>query len=198
MTTLFGDWDRARRLTSGGLARLTAAIERAVLYEGQMLRKEIIMVIRRQENFKPLSPWTLAARRLKRKRASTKALIDNGDLVGSINVVKVLSDQVFVGIPRAARSKANKDLVNIGKIHEYGTDPFILPVSDGMSRYLGLLIGKMRKKEIASLNNGNGVGSGAVVVQIPARPFLRPAFERWSKGVKQRLLKRIAKNMGWI
>jgi hypothetical protein len=35
-----------------------------------------------------------------------------------------------------------------------------------------------------------------VVVQIPARPFLRPAFKKFQKGVQKRFLGRVAGLMG--
>jgi len=37
---------------------------------------------------------------------------------------------------------------------------------------------------------------GVVVVQIPARPFLQPAFKQFEKGVDKRFLGRVAALMG--
>jgi hypothetical protein len=41
-----------------------------------------------------------------------------------------------------------------------------------------------------------GSGRGVIVVQVPARPFLRPAFERFSEGASRRFLERVAKELG--
>jgi hypothetical protein len=192
-----GDWKRARRSLEGGGAKLTRAIERAVLHEAQALRKAIVLQIRDQEGFKPLSPWTIAKRKLV-NRGGTKALIQRGDLVGSIGVVKAGSDEVFVGIPRSAKNagaggKSGDELIRVGAVHEYGTDPIIIQITPKMRRYLAAVASKLPGNKQYS----DGKGSDVIVMQIPARPFLRPAFDRWRGGVHRRLYQRIAQNMGW-
>ena len=42
-----------------------------------------------------------------------------------------------------------------------------------------------------------GSGKGVVVVTIPARPFLRPAFKKFSEGAQRRFLGRVAAQLGW-
>jgi len=197
---LFGDWAKAAAALEGGSARLARAIERAVLKEAQGLRKEIVLQLRSQEGFKPLSPWTIAKRKLL-NRGGTKALIQRGDLIGGINVVKAGSDMVFVGIPRSAQDRDGRELVRIGAVHEYGTDPTIIPITPRMRRFLAAVASKLEDNKsfegefVPKLRGGKG--ASAVVVQIPARPFLRPAFDRWRVGAQRRLYAGIAKNMGW-
>jgi hypothetical protein len=41
-----------------------------------------------------------------------------------------------------------------------------------------------------------GEGSGVLVVRVPARPFLRPAFEAFRKDAGPRFLRRLAAAMG--
>ena len=42
-----------------------------------------------------------------------------------------------------------------------------------------------------------GSGRGVVVVQVPARPFLRPAFEKFREGASRRFLERVAQQLGF-
>lgn len=210
-----GDWMRARRALEGGGPRFHRAIVRAVHAEAQYLRKEIVLNIRDQRDFEPLSPWTIAKRKVMRF-GGTKALIQRGDLVGSIGVVKVDDDEVFVGIPRSAKGRARggaqgktgEELVRIGAVHEFGTDPIVIPITPKMRRMMALIASKLpreggrrRNKKTGRFQQESalkGTGARALVVQIPARPFLRPAFDRWKVGVQRRLYRRIAQNMGWL
>ena len=59
-----------------------------------------------------------------------------------------------------------------------------------MRRFLFVLLKKAGKKPT------KGSGRGVVVVQVPARPFLRPAFERFRQGASRRFLERVAKQLG--
>ena len=78
-----GEWDKARRLLTAGPSRLREASDRLLHQEAQRLRSDIVRGITAQapggKDFKPPSPLTLAARRLKR-RGGSKALIVRGDL----------------------------------------------------------------------------------------------------------------------
>ena len=186
--TRTGAWARARAGFRGGGKKFAGAIDKALLAEAHELRKEIVLQIRSQEGFVALSPWTVAKRKLLR-RGGTKALIQRGDLLGSIGVVKA-GDEVFVGVPRSVAN--GEKLVRLAEVHEFGTDPIIIPITPGMRRIIALIAKKLGR------NTGTrGAGSGAIVVQIPARPFIRPAFERWKIGVRERMIRRIAENMGW-
>lgn len=183
-----GDWALARKMLSAAPAKLKAAVGVALRQEAQLLRKEIVQGITNQspggENFKPLSPLTIAARKLA-GFGGTKALIVKGDLRNAISAI-VEGDEAFVGVPRKAQDKDGGSLVDVAKVHEFGAGPFVIPMTPAMRRYLFVLLKK------AGMERGEGSGKRVVVVSIPARPFLRPAFKEFAKGINQRFLNRIA------
>ena len=187
-----GDWALARRLLAGGPVKLKAAVGTAMRQEAQLLRKEIVQGITKQapggESFKPLSPLTLAARQMK-GRGGTKALMVSGDLRNGIAAI-VKGDEAFVGVPRKARSKDGKSLVDVAQVQEFGAGPIIIPMTPAMRRFLFALLRR------AGEAGGGGSGKGVVVVQVPARPFLRPAFKKFQQGVQKRFLGRVAAVMG--
>jgi phage gpG-like protein len=188
-----GDWALARRILEGAGARLKGAIETAVLQEAHALRKEIVEGITNQapggQAITPLAATTLAARQLGGFGGS-KALIRQGDLRNSITVVAD-GDGAFVGVLRKSRAKSGESAANIAEIHEFGAGPFVVPMTPKMRRFLFAML---RKAGIEPTSSGGG--KGVVVIRIPPRPFLRPAFESFSKGVQKRFLRRIARSMG--
>jgi len=187
-----GDWALARKILSAGPTKLKGAVEMSLRQEAELLRKEIVQGITKQapggEAFKPLSLLTLAAREMK-GRGGTKALIVRGDLRNSIAVI-VKSGEAFIGVPRKARDKDGNHVVDVAQVQEFGAGPIIIPMSPAMRRYLFALLRKAGKEVT------EGSGKGVVVVQIPARPFLRPAFRKFQKGAQKRFLRRTAGLMG--
>lgn len=188
-----GDWDLARRLLAAGGTRLKGAIGTALRQEAELLRKEIVQGITRQapggESLQALSPLTIAARKLD-GFGGTKALMVRGDLRNSITAI-VRGDEAFVGVPRKARGADGKSLVDVAKVQEFGSDPIVIPITPAMRRYLAVLFKK------AGTERRPGTGRGVVVVTIPARPFLRPAFKAFRRGSRDRFLKRVAGLMGF-
>lgn len=189
-----GDWARARRLLAAGPARLKSAVGTALRQEAQLLRKEIVQGITRQspggKAVEPPSELTLAARQMK-GRGGTKALLVRGDLRNGITAI-VKGDEAFVGVPRKARGKDGQQLIDVAQVQEFGAGPIIIPMTPAMRRFLFVMLRKAGKER------SQGTGRGVVVVTIPARPFLRPAFQRFSKGAQKRFLARVARqlNMG--
>jgi len=135
---LTGDWAKASRILGpggrGAQGRIGRAIDRALLQEAQWFRREVIRGIRSQapggRPFVPLKPATIA------RKGSSKALIDTGALIRSIQVRRV-SGGVFVGVLRTARSASGTGLADIAQIHEFGAPgagipprPFLQPVED--------------------------------------------------------------------
>ena len=114
-----GDWALARRLLSGSPAKLKAAVGMALKPEAHLLRKEIVQGITKQapggKPFKPLSPLTLAARKMK-GRGGTKALMVRGDLRNAI-VVVVRGDEAYVGGPRKARGQDGKAVCGVQDVY---------------------------------------------------------------------------------
>src|SRR5690606_20636125 len=187
-----GDWARARRLLTAAPQRLQAAIGTAVRQEAHALRNEIVQGLTRQapggEPLKPPSPLTIAARELE-GFGGTKALIVRGDLRNSITVF-VQGDEAFIGVSRSARSKVGASMVDVAKLNEFGGPPVIIPMTPKMRRFLFALLRKAGKEPTG------GSGRGVIVVQVPARPFLRPAFDKFREGASKRFLERVAKELG--
>ena len=187
-----GDWARARRLLTAAPQRLQAAIGTAVRQEAHALRNEIVQGLTRQapggEPLKPPSPLTIAARELE-GFGGTKALIVRGDLRNSITVF-VQGDEAFIGVSRSARSKDGASMVDLAKLHEFGGAPVIIPMTPKMRRFLFALLRQAGKEPTG------GSGRGVIVVHVPARPFLRPAFDKFREGASKRFLERVAKEMG--
>ena len=187
-----GDWAVARRLLTAAPVKLKLAVGMALRQEAQLLRKEIVQGITKQapggEAFKPLSPLTLAARKMK-GRGGTKALMVRGDLRNAVAAI-VQGDEAFVGVPRKARGKDGESVVDVAQVQEFGAGPIVIPMAPAMRRFLFALLRR------AGVEKSGGSGRGVVVVQIPARPFLRPAFKQFEKGVDKRFLGRVAALMG--
>ena len=189
-----GDWARARRLLTAAPQRLQAAIGTAVRQEAHALRNEIVQGLTRQapggEPLKPPSQLTIAARELE-GFGGTKALIVRGDLRNSITVV-VQGDEAFIGVSRSARSKDGASMVDLAKLHEFGGPPVIIPMTPKMRRFLFALLRQAGKEPTG------GSGRGVIVVQVPARPFLRPAFDKFREGAGRRFLERVARDLGLV
>jgi phage gpG-like protein len=187
-----GDWARARRLLTAAPQRLQAAIGTAVRQEAHALRNEIVQGLTSQspggEPLKPPSPLTIAARQLEGFGGS-KALIVRGDLRNSITVI-VQGDEAFIGVSRSARSKDGASMVDLAKLHEFGGPPVIIPMTPKMRRFLFALLRQAGKEPTG------GSGRGVIVVQVPARPFLRPAFDKFREGASRRFLERVARELG--
>jgi phage gpG-like protein len=187
-----GDWARARRLLTAAPQRLQAAIGTAVRQEAHALRNDIVQGLTSQapggEPLKPPSPLTIAARQLEGFGGS-KALIVRGDLRNSITVI-VQGDEAFIGVSRSARSKDGASMVDLAKLHEFGGPPVIIPITPKMRRFLFALLRKAGKEPTG------GGGRGIIVVQVPARPFLRPAFDKFREGASRRFLERVARELG--
>lgn len=189
-----GGWARARRLLTAAPQRLQAAIGTAVRQEAHALRNEIVQGLTSQapggETLKPPSPLTIAARQLEGFGGS-KALIVRGDLRNSITVI-VQGDEAFIGVSRSARSKDGASMVDLAKLHEFGGAPVIIPMTPKMRRFLFALLRQAGKEPTG------GSGRGVIVVQVPARPFLRPAFDKFREGAGRRFLERVARDLGLV
>jgi len=187
-----GDWARARRLLTAAPQRLQAAIGTAVRQEAHALRNDIVQGLTSQapggEPLKPPSPLTIAARQLEGFGGS-KALIVRGDLRNSITVI-VQGDEAFIGVSRSARSRDGASMVDLAKLHEFGGPPVIIPITPKMRRFLFALLRQAGKEPTG------GNGRGVIVVQVPARPFLRPAFDKFREGASRRFLERVARELG--
>jgi phage gpG-like protein len=195
---LTGDWYVARRILANAPRRVRAAIDQAVLQEAHFMRGKIVEGLRDQEPggrpFRPLADSTLKVRAFKRFRG-TKALIVRGDLRNSITVQRE-REGAFVGVLRTARGRGGQPLANIAELNEFGSRPIVIRITPKMRRFLAAALGG------GGTGTGGGGGGGApgiIVVQIPARPFIRPVQDKYfgdRAEVRQRFLGRIATILG--
>ncbi len=199
-----GSWDLARALVNKGTPdRLRAATLMALRQEGHALRGRIVKGFREQngggKKWQEPSELTLARRRLDGFRGR-KALLRRADLRNAISVEVVESKlEVFIGVPRKARAKhrdpgAKGDLVDVAKIHEFGAGPYAIRITEPMRKFLGKLY---REAGTTGRRGSGGGGAGVVVITIPARPFLGPAFAKHKIGIGNRFLLRVAQGLGW-
>lgn len=187
-----GDWARARELLSNTSGRLKGAVERAMKQEAHALRNEVVSGLTAQapggEPIRPPAPVTLAARQLD-GFGGTKSLLVRCDLRNAISVIAD-GDEVFIGVLRSAKSSTGESLADIAQIQEFGGPPVIIPITPKMRGYLAVLFKR------AGSPRRPGSGRGVVVTQVPARPFLRPSFEKLRAGAGRRLLERLADELG--
>lgn len=155
----YGDWGKALEIMRGIEAKYDRAVTRGLNRVGVYVRDKIKRGIRDQapggKQFAPLHPATIAA------KGSSKALINNGDMVGAITYKITSPEQVFVGLLRTAKNKQGEELANLGHIHEYGR---IVKVTPKMRGYLGAVLGIHLKPD-------------TIAITIPARPFLQPVLD---------------------
>lgn len=187
-----GDWQAVRRVFKTAGQTLKGSFLTALRREGQVLRRDMVRGITRQapggDSFAPLSPWTLETRRL-RRFGGTKALIVNADLRNGIGVVPQ-DDGVFVGVPRKARAKDGSSLVDVAQVHEFGKSPIIIKKTPAMRRFLAMLARRLGEPR------SGAPSSDVVVVTVPPRPFVRPAFKVWSVQAEARLFAHLKRHLG--
>lgn len=165
--SLFGRWNFATvaLLTAG--SRIKNAADRALMQEAQFLRREIVVGITSQspggKPFLPLAQSTIARRR-RAGFGGTKALIVTGDLRNSVQVSKVGTNGVFVGILRTAQHSGGELVVNIAKIHEYGAPRAHIPARPFMAPVWEAHKDKIRERFFKNMaqNLGGVFGTGMV------------------------------------
>ncbi len=193
----FGPWGAVLKTLAHFPQDFADAKRKALLQEGQFFRNEILKGIREQapggKQFKPLSPATLAMRKFFGIHG-TKALIEHGDLRNSI-VVQAIGDEVFVGILRTAKGADGRSLVDVAKIQEEGSKPIVVKITPKMAALLHAAF-----REAGGSMNRMGPppkSTGILIVQIPARPFFGPVFEKHGnpEAASERFAERFRKAM---
>lgn len=187
-----GDWAKAGRVLAGSVRKIRGGLQAAVRDEARRARDEVVRGVRKQapggRAIDGPSPLTLASRQLEGVRGRG-ALRASGELLGAISFV-ARGLEAFVGIKSSARGRDGRRLADVAQAQEEGAGPIVIPMTEGMRRYLGMLRSRTGER------GGRVGGSGAVVVRIPPRPFLRPAFELAIRGARQRLRDRVARSLG--
>lgn len=188
----FGDWFKVQKILSESGKKLETATKKAVLQEGQFFRNKIV------EGFDTQAPggdrWSALSTRTLVRRAyqgfkGTKALIVRGDLRNSVAVVQQ-GGEVFVGVQRTKKNKDGKSLVNIAEIHEFGFGPWVIIMSAKMRRFLHAMFSVLGVPPKPTTGS-----TGMLVINIPARPFLRPIWAKYGSPpdqVANRFLSRLA------
>lgn len=129
----------------------------------------------------PLSRMTILLRgfRIKRGPTHTKALIDSGSMVDAVEARRKSKFHYTAGVHRNVRSKDGKSLVDIARIHEYGTKVYTVTVTPKMHRFSIALY-------IAGILNAPWRIGQKLRRKIPARPWLNPAKDVWEKKADER------------
>lgn len=153
-----GDWNKAEKILNNMEKKYDRAKKRALKKVGQYLIGKIRRGIRDQkpggQEYEPLHPFTVE------RKGSSKAMIDDGDFIGSITM-KLENDTLFVGVLRQARGSDGEELVNIAEVHEYGVE---IAVTNKMRNYLHSV--------------GLHLKATTNVIKIPARPTFGPILEK--------------------
>ncbi len=187
-----GPWTKVGKLLAATPRRMQAAFDKALWQEGQFLRTKIVEGIREQapggRAFAPLAPTTLAIRKFRGFRGA-KALIVQGDLRNSITVVRD-GDRVLVGVFRTARNRAGRSLVDIAALQEYGSRPIVVHLTPKARAFLHAAF----RHAGLDASSSSQPSTGIAVIQIPARPFLAPVFDKYAQPeqVSRRCLERVA------
>lgn len=188
---LFGDWDKADKIVNTMQPTFDQAARKAMLQFAHFLRRQIVTGIREGapggEAFTPLSPKTLAVRAF-RGFKGTKPLIHRGDLRNAIVVKEVPSMKaVFVGVLRSASrggQPGGEPLINVAQLMEQGGGPYVVPITAKSRRFYHAALEAAGLAPAGGGGGASGSGSGKVsiaIFRIPARPFLRPVFDKYAK-----------------
>jgi len=159
---IFGSVQRWARRSEGAVGRSLGKL-------AHELRRDIVSGVRNQNpgglQFKPLAAST------RRRKGSSKALIDKGDLVRSVNVTKLGKLDYFVGVHRKVKTKDGKSMANLAEIHEFGSKkvkdrpparPFLRPSYYAWRYEAQTRFAKMIAKELGlPLTGSMAVGIGS-------------------------------------
>jgi hypothetical protein len=188
-TTLTGVAATQKRITDWRL-RLPRAIDMQMRRQAHRLRTMMVRGIRDQapggEAFQPLAETT------KKMKKSSKALIDNGDLIRSIGVDRVEGGEgYFIGVNRQAQDDEGEPIVDLAELHEKGSAPYKIEVTPKMRRFWwamffkGIFDSPLSPKTKVIAHPG-----------VPPRPFLEPSLKEWSKDVERQFSEGLASALG--
>ncbi|MCU0659601.1 MAG: hypothetical protein MUF64_31345 [Polyangiaceae bacterium] len=98
-----------------------------------------------------------------------------------------------MGVSGGAGAGGGKSAADLAKLHEFGAGPFVVRLSPKARRFLFAMLRQSGQERGGS----EGGGRGVAVIRIPPRPFLRPAFEAYRKGIRGRIALQMARLLGW-
>lgn len=156
----FGDWKKLQRIMERCDRNLQKNANVALYRAGLELESLIKNRILGGKDMSPLHPFTIAM------KGSSKPLIDHGDLLGSVGFRFIDENTIFVGVHRKAA-----DGTDVAAVHEYGVRIKVTPKMRAYLHARGLHLKKTTTE-----------------IFIPARPFVRPAYEDFKdKGIPKKL-----------
>jgi hypothetical protein len=184
---LKGDWKLAKQLLAHAPQEIQEALKKSLKQEAHHFEA----AVKRKIQAGPPPPLKNGKRFGKGGgKGGSKPLNATGDLLGSVTVVESGDGKrMFIGIPRSAKGHGGQ-VVRLAETHEFGKT-IVIRLTEKMRRFLFGVLFKGRP------STGKGTSSkGFIIVRIPARPFVRPAFAEQAPGAGERFLKRLAKNLG--
>ena len=169
-----GSWARARatfeKATRDAKKAQLVALRRAALKAERAIKVGLATSSPGGKPLAPLSPITVLLTGRSKPLASGFGTGLAGSVTTTIDERKL---QAFVGVHRGARSGDGEDLVNVALIHEFGTGPFAIPVTDGVRRFFWML----HFKSGGAIKPISPTKTVILHPGVPARPFVRPAIE---------------------
>lgn len=112
-----GPWGIARTTVLSLPTRSKAALKKSVLQEAQLFRTLTVKAFTTGGKSNGIK-WPKIQPETRKRKGSSKPLIDTGQLRNSIVVIKE-GDGAFVGVPSKVKRKG-RPLVDIAWVHEYG------------------------------------------------------------------------------
>lgn len=144
-------WEKLRKIAEEFDKRIRTNARQALLKAGEELASDIRKRILDGKGMKSLHGFTI------QQKGSSKPLIDDGDLLGSVGVRVLEELAVFVGVHR--RSESGVDLASLHE-REEGTR---VPVTPAMRAFLHM--------------RGFHLRAETKELFIPGRPFVKPAYQ---------------------
>lgn len=145
-----GDWDKLKGIMEDFDQRLQRNAQKALRRAGEELASDIRTRILDGKDMKPLHGFTIE------QKGSSKPLIDDGDLLGSVGMRFIEELAVFVGVHRRA-----EDGTDVAAIHER-EDGTRVPVTHKMRAFFH--------------SRGFHLKPETTELFIPGRPFVKPAY----------------------
>lgn len=181
---LIGDWKKAIIALNTVAKGLKPVADKALRQEAEHFAGKI------RENIKKGPPPPLKNKRFSGPGSrGSKPLNASGGLGNSVAVVQGESGEYFIGIPRTAKGHGGK-AADLADIHEFGRS-FAIVMTEKMRKFLfGVLFKSKSRRGKGGATFASGMG--LIFIKIPARPFVRPAFESESPGAPERYMSRIA------
>lgn len=178
--TLYGDWAKLRARYNQTILAFDSAIQAALKEEGAYYAEKIVEGMDSGspggKPFTPLKQSTIDTREALGIK-SRDPLNETGALKKTIGY-EVVKTTLFVGSMRAGSERSDKfDSVKLANIHEFGYGPIVIKVTPAMRAFLAITLGDKGTKQVRPRQ-----GTGVIIINIPARPFITPIFEKYAKG----------------